>query len=321
VNSSPPAAKLFPRYELQDLPADHAVYNLVYKIDDAGRPPLKAVSNGARLLMVHSPTDVTRAWQLRDSKNRKGLFHLGMNLFLYATGKRDLRNRLDSTFVSDPGTPANGSVPVARLRYAGNWDPEPAAWSRFARWMARQTGTGADVSVVKLSELRPGRARVAHLTGTARHDFTQDEIAAAKAFVEGGGVLLIDQCGGGAGDGAFEQSVTDGLLAKAFPDAKPLPLDPGAHPLFRGGAAGSGMDDLTKPRLRPTDADGRAGVNASAPVTGFRAGNGHVIYTPLDVTSGLVGTRAWGIAGLHPDYASAFVKNLVFWTVDGQRDE
>ena len=312
------AATLFPRYEMQDLPADHAIYNLVYKIDEAERPPLKAVTNGARLLMVHSPTDVARAWQLRDSKGRKGHFHLGINLFLYAAGKRDLRNRLDSTFVSDPGTPANGSVPVARLRYAGNWDPEPAAWSRFGRWMARQTGTGLDLSAVKLSELKPGQVRVAHLTGTARHDFTEDEIAAAKAFVEGGGVLLIDQCGGG---GAFEHSVTDVLLAKAFPDAKPLPLDPGAHPLFRGGADGSGMDDLTKPKLRPADADGRAGANGSAPITGFRAGNGHVIYTPLDVTSGLLGTRTWGIAGLHPDYAPAFVKNLIFWTVDGQKGE
>ena len=312
------AAKLFPRYEMRDLPPDHAIYNLVYKIDEAERPPLKAVSNGARLLMVHSPTDLARAWQLRDSKNRKGQFHLGINLFLYAAGKRDLRNRLDSTFISDPGTPANGTVPVARLRYAGNWDPEPAAWSRFGRWMARQTGTGLDVSAVKLSELKPVQARVAHLTGTARHDFTEDEIAAAKAFVEGGGVLLIDQCGG---RGPFEHSVTDVLLAKAFPDAKPLPLDPGAHPLFRGGAAVTGMDDLTKPKLRPTDADGRAGANGSAPITAFRAGKGHVIYTPLDVTSGLLGTRTWGIAGLHPDYAPAFVKNLIFWTVDGQKGE
>jgi hypothetical protein len=130
--------------------------------------------------------------------------------------------------------------------------------------------------------------------------------------------LLIDQTGGG---GLFEQSVTDVLLAKAFPGAKPVPLDPAAHPLFRGGAPDSGMDDLSKPKLRPTDADNRPAVNGATPISGFAAGGGHVIYTPLDVTSGLLGTRTWGIAGLHPDYAPAFVKNLVFWTVDGQKDE
>jgi uncharacterized protein DUF4159 len=310
------AARLFPRYEMRDLPADHAVFNLVYKIDDDERPPLKAVSNGARLLMVHSPVDVARAWQLRETRLRKGAFQLGINLFLYASGRRDLRNRLDSTYVSDPGQPVNGSVTVARIEYPGNWDPEPAAWPRFARWFQRQTGTGLNLSVVKLSALRPGEAPIAHLTGTARYDFSAEEAALVKAYVEAGGVLLVDQCGG---TGPFDQSALDNLLGKAFAGVAPVPLDPLGHPLFRATGPTSGMDDLTKPRLRQFSVQGR--VNESMPLSGFAFGKGHVIYTPIDITSGLLGSRTWGIAGLHPDYAPAFVKNLLFWTLDGQPDK
>jgi hypothetical protein len=309
------AAALFPKYEMKDLPADHPVYNLVYKIEDEERPPLKAVSNGSRLLMVHSPVDIARAWQLRETKQRKGMFHLGVNLFLYAAGKRDLRNRLESTFVSDPGKPTNGTVPLARLQYAGNWDPEPAAWSRFSRWLARQTGTGLNVSVVKLSDLRPAQAPLAHLTGTARHDFTYEEVAAVKKFVEAGGVLLIDQCGG---TGPFDQSVLDMLLARSFPGKSPTPLDPVTHPMFRASGPERGMDDLAKPRLRQFAVQGR--VSETMPISGFAAGNGHVVFTPIDITSGLLGTRTYGIAGLHPDFAPAFVKNLLFWTMDGQSE-
>ena len=310
------AAKLFPRYEMKDLPADHELYKLVYKIDDAHRPPLKAVTNGSRLLMVHSPVDIARSWQLRDTKTYKGFFQLGVNLFLYTTGRRDLRNRLESTFVSDPGDPVAGSVAVARLKYAGNWDPEPAAWPRFGRWFQRQTGTGVNLAVMKMSDLKPGAAAVAHLTGNTRQTFSDEEVAAAKAFVDAGGVLLIDQTGG---TGPFDQSVLDNLLAKAFPGAEPKPLNPAAHPLFRGGVKFSGMDDLSKPRLRAFPFEGRG--NEAAPLSGFGFGAGHVVFTPYDVTSGLLGSRTWGIAGLHPDYAPPLMKNLLFWTLDGQHDE
>jgi hypothetical protein len=309
------AAKLFKKYEMTNLPPDHPVYNLVYKLDDNERPPLKAVSNGVRLLMVHSPVDLARSWQLRETKDRKAHFQLGVNLFMYAAGKRDLRNRLESTFVSDPGKPVNGSVTLARLEYPGNWNPEPGAWPRFARWFQRRTGTGMNLVTVPLSGLKPGAAPVAHLTGTARYDFTQDEIMAVKAYVEGGGVLLVDQCGG---TGNFDQAVTDTLFLRAFPGITPAPLNPAEHPLFRTTGPTSGMDDLTKPKLRPFGSQGR--VSEAAPVLGFAAGKGHVIFTPLDVTSGLLASRTWGIAGLHPEYAGPFVQNLVLWTMDGQAD-
>lgn len=310
------APKLFPKYELRDLPNDHALYNLVYKIEDpTQRPKLRGVSNGARMLMVHSPVDIARAWQVRDQKTKRPLFQLGVNLFLYGAGKRDLRNRLESPYVSDPGEPLNGMIGVARLEYAGNWDPEPGAWRRFGRWFQRQTGTGVTVRHVAASSqaLDPRAAPVAHLTGTARHDFSDADAAAVKRYVESGGVLLVDNCGGA---GTFDAGVQETLLAKAFPGAKLRPMPIADHPLFHARGAGTGTDDLTKPRLRP-DVGDRVG-DASTTFLGLAAGRGRVVFTALDLTAGLLGTRTWGVAGYEPDYAQAFMKNLLFWAADGR---
>jgi hypothetical protein len=43
----------------------------------------------------------------------------------------------------------------------------------------------------------------------------------------------------------------------------------------------------------------------------LRAGNGRVIYSELDLTSGFLGTNTWGIAGYEPAYAQTLVKNLL----------
>ena len=46
-----------------------------------------------------------------------------------------------------------------------------------------------------------------------------------------------------------------------------------------------------------------------------------MIVSDLDLTSGLLGTGTWGIAGYQPQYAQDFVKNLVLWTIERIRRE
>nr|ASV46798.1 hypothetical protein [uncultured bacterium] len=306
------AAKLFPKYEMQDLRHDHPVYSVLFKTEF--RPRLRAVSNGSRLLMIHSPGDMARQWQARNTAPGQGqgkhLFELGTNLFIYAAGKRDLRNRLDSPHVTPPGPAPLGTVAVARLEYAGNWDPEPAAWGRFARVFQRRTGTGLEVRTVRWRDLRPGLAPFAHVTGTARYAPTAEEAAALKGYLESGGVLLVDPCGGAP---AFTEGV-EAALAPLFPDAAPRPVR-SAHPLINAGPPG--MADLTRPRMRPYVLEKYAG-SVSGTFDAVKAGRGHVILSRLDLTSGLLGTNTWGVAGYEPAYAQAFIQNAIFWTMDGQ---
>ena len=303
--------RLFPQYELQDLPQGHPLYASMFKFKD-GRPPtrLRAVRNGSRVLLAHSPRDLAESWQRRQTAEKRDHFELGVNLFAYAAGRRDLRNRLDSPYVPEPGEPPPlGRVAVARVRYAGNWDPEPAAWERYARLFRFRTGTGADVADVAWKDLKPDVAPLAHLTGTARYDPTDAEVRALRGYVEGGGVLLVDDCGG---SGAFSVSVAD-ALRKAFPAGPLKPLDP-THPLLRKGAEGTGMAGLADPRVRPFASE--QGFRNVLPQI-LRAGDGAVVVSRLDVTSGLLGTNTWGINGYTSKYAEDLVQNVILWALDG----
>jgi hypothetical protein len=304
------AKSLFPLYEMKDLDDSHEIFSILYK--PSPRPVLRGVSNGARLLMVHSPTDITQYWQMRQDKTRRSLFELGMNLYLYATGKGDLRNRLTSSYIADQGTARGGTVKVLRLKYAGNWDPEPVAWGRFGRYFQRETDVALNVTAIDLAKLDFKLAPFAHWTGTDAYTPTAAEVAAIRAYVQAGGLLLIEPCGG---SGEFYDSARQALL-KAFPESRGQMM-PKTHPMFN--ALGPGMDDLSTPLVRKYVKAKNLGT--SGRLDELRSGKGAVIYNPLDITSGLLGTNTWGISGFEPSYASALMKNIVLWSVSEMKDE
>jgi hypothetical protein len=142
---------------LKPIPPTDPIYSLQYKLHL--RRPLLGISDGVRWL-VHCPDDIAMAWQQRSDKTRLPDFQLGMNLFLYAAGKPDLRNRIDSPYLPAPPNPPTKSINLARLRFEMNWNPEPAAWPRFSRYLQWETGQSLSVGVVqsKSSPTTPPRS-------------------------------------------------------------------------------------------------------------------------------------------------------------------
>ncbi|MDB5303883.1 MAG: A-macroglobulin complement component, partial [Phycisphaerales bacterium] len=306
------ATRLFPAYEMEDVPKGHPLFSSLYKLQT--HPQLRMVTNGSRILMLFSPTDISRHWQLREQKTEAGkpIFQLGINMFVYATGKRDLRNRLETNDIGPIAGAPSTTVNIARVKYSGNWDPEPYAWTRFARQFQKQTGYRLDVHPVAMQELDAKAYPFAHITGTARYAATTEEVEALKKYVESGGVLLADLTGGA---GTFDESFR-ATLARAFPGINPR-IIPSTSPLMNPGPPG--MEDESHPRLRPYAVEKAAA--ASTLPEGFAAGKGHVIYTSLDITSGLLNTTTWGIIGYEPLDAQRLMKNAILWTMDGQKEE
>jgi hypothetical protein len=310
------AEQIFKPYVMQDLPDDHELYSLHYRVSGEDRPKLRYVTNGSRVLMVHSPSDLTQHWQLRADKSKRAAFELGVNLFLYAAGKSDLRNRLTSSYIPPlPAPPAGGSVNVVRVRYGGNWNPEPMAWTRFARYFQLETDVGinsAPLDMADMTILKTHVPTVAHLTGTEAVSFTPAQASALRQFVEAGGVLFVDACGGGP---EFLDSARV-LIGQAFPGARlaPVPADD-AMVL----ASGPGMQDVSTPQLRPY-------VKVKSPgmvgrLETLTAGKGRVIVSPLDVTTGMLGGNSWGVHGFDPAYSSALMKNVLLWAAGSTKDK
>lgn len=297
------ARHIAPAFKLAPLPENSPIYNIQYKI--ASHPQMLGIYNGSRLLLVHSPADLSLAWQGRSTKTKRFAFEIGTNIFVYASGKPDLRNRLDSPYVPAPPQSSERPLRMAALTYDGNWNPEPAAWFRMSRYLQWEGGPALEIHPTPLGQIAPGIAPLATLTGTDAHAFSPAEAAALRAYVEGGGTLLIDSVGG---DNAFTRSVRDKLLPAAFADGIEQNIAPD-HPLFKD--LKPGLANASPVRLRAYAID-RLG-QVAPPIRLIKVGKGQVVFSALDLTSGLLGTNTWGIAGYEPVSAQKFARNLVLW--------
>ncbi len=295
--------KVFPGRKAEIVPETDPIYTLNYDIKRP-RPQLYAVSNGARMMLVHSPTDLATAWQQRGEATTPSAFKIGVHLFLYAAGKTDFRNRIDSPYVPPAPKGEHGAIAVARVKYDGEWDPEPGAWRRFANLYAWENDANVSVTPVALADLDVEKTPVAHMTGTRAVAFTDADAKAVRKFVQAGGMFLVDPCGGSK---AFDNSVTK-LLDKAFPDQAPRKI-PKSDVLMTGGQNGVPPLEL---RLRRYDLDKLK--MTTPPLEMITLANGVVVISHVDITTGLLGTNTLTIVGYEPAYAQAIAWNLLGWT-------
>jgi len=315
-------SQLFKR-ELLNVPHNHPLYSneTVYKIQPP--VPLKMATNGSRILMIYSSIDMARYWQARDtSPKARPYYEVAVNLFYYASGKLGFRNRLESLHVPEPKTPPVATFGVARLSYPSEWNPEPGAWKRFTNTFWHATGYKITPTEMKIEELKPFDAakkpdaaniRFAHLTGTVKQAFKPEAVAAVKAFVESGGVLFVDVTGG---SNPFDESAQT-LIKTAFPQGA-LKAAATSHPILAAGSPG--MEDISQRRvLRPVVTEKLGRQHGQLMV--LHAGKGAIVFSPLDVTSGLLGTNTGGIYGYEAKYAQDLMRNAILWALDGAKSD
>ena len=298
--------QLFPAYEFRELPAEHPIYTSQQYTRDKWRtkPSVLGLSNGVRELMLLFPqADPAKTWQLQLVGGREELWQLAANIFLYSVDKQNLRNKGETYSIArDDSIKATNGIKVARLQYAGNWDPEPGGWARLANLMHNRHKIDLDVRPVKLAGDALDGYKVAHLTGTTR--FTFDDAARKQIlrFIDRGGTLIIDAAGG---SGAFAQAA-EAELAAMFPASKLKLLGPGDRAFIVNG------DVLKEFRYRPF-AQRVVGSLKDAPRVQVleHAGRPVVYFSREDLSAGLVGQPVDGIVGYHPETASEIMLRLI----------
>ncbi len=210
-----------------------------------------------------------------------------------------------------PSPNGRTDVTVIRLQNANdaaNCDPEPLAWNRFAALMAKDVSTGvAVVGPVDITDVNNQAAshgaKLAVLTGTKALALTTAEQDALKQFIEGGGTIFIDAAGGSLEFAdSIETLVTDlfgrrsGRLRDMSPTEDPL-LQLSGHEIKSVEYRVRTAEQLrtNRPALQASYVDER-------PV---------LIFSPYDVTSGLVGFNSGAIEGYTPVSAFAIMRNVV----------
>ena len=296
--------KLFGHDKLQPLGDDHDVYTAYHAL--RSRPKLLSVSNGARPLWIHSETDLALAWQGQRQRTQKEAFDAAVNLVAYTNDKEALAGKL--RFRGTTLWPAKYTgkprhrMKLARLKYAGNWDPEPLAYERFARLLGQETEVAVEVvSPVAIPELSGAGARLATMTGTDHFELTAAEKAGLKRHVTGGGSLLLDAAGGSK---AFRESA-EVLLAELFGRRALRSLSSSAavyaikgfeipNVQYRRRTRGI-LGNVTEPSLRAVLVDkARPGV----------------YFSREDLTVGLVGCPSYTVHGYAPHSAYQIVRNV-----------
>ena len=297
-------ARLFPNYKLAPVSAGHDIYTRNVHFDlPGGRPKMEILSNGVRPLVIHTDVDLSLPWQLSRSVTQRWAYEAAVNAVRYITDNiTTLRPRGTTHWPPAVSSPKR-QITLVRLKHEANCDPEPLAYERFSRLVARDANvTLKVVGPVAVGKLAEADAKIAAMTGTQKLELSASQIQALKAFVSGGGTLVVDAAGGSA---AFADSARE-ILERAFAPRRLRPLASSAK-VFQ--LAGHQITKVkyrrrTRMRLAATHAPVLRGIL----LNGNRVG---VYFSKEDLTAGLVGYSCYTIDGYAPDSAYEILRNIV----------
>jgi hypothetical protein len=311
--------RLFHGYEFHELAKTHVIYTGEQYPRTFWKPApgVLSLSNGVRELMVLPQIDGARAWQLQEDGRKLADYELPDDILLYAIDKQNLREKGGTYFIRENmAVPATRTIKLARLQYAGNWDPEPAGWRRMAALLHNNSHIKLDISMVKLGEHKLGNGNgpgpnVATLTGTSACPLTAEARQDIKDFVTGGGTLIVDSAGGRGdttGKGDFASSMENELVQIFGPDTSTQLKQhlPASAPVYHlpGG-------DIKEFNYRPF-AKAMLGSMHAPMLSVITVNNRPAVYfSRLDLSAGLVGQPTDGIVGYSPATATQIMTNLV----------
>jgi len=259
---------IFTGYSFRDLKPEHPIFTQQQFKAGLKKPLTKVtgLSNGARELMLLMPnTNISRNWARRSLVATGGTYQLGTNIYLYAGDP-------SPTVPAQAAAASFQTMLVGRLKHAGNFNAEPAAFTGKILSQSKYQWATQDIDLT--ADLKP--FALLHLAGTDNVNFTDADIATLRKYVDDGGTVLIESIGAAP---AFTASAEELMQRIKKPDetlTKLLAADPlfnspnNTAPLrFRSGLA----DLLVRPRFSVLNINGRVAV----------------AFTPADFSSTLAG--------------------------------
>ncbi len=308
------AAELYPQYEFQKMPPDHALFSCWNHIPQNAKLPVYSLSNGARELIILAGHDWGQVFQSEDDPGKDPVWDLATNIFAYATNRGALNNRLDQKFELRTGRSGSGQITVGRAQYDGNWLPEPVVWETQSNFLFNRTGLTITTSpatgdeVLNLEDLGQCPYKLVHLTGTHAIFLNEAQKKAIRQYVKRGGTLLIETV---SGHGEFSTSIEKQLSTMFNAYAVPLTS---SDAIISGQGLDAGQDNQRalyrryamvklhfdpKPRLSAILND---------------QGQPMIIFSHEDLSLGMLGSRHWNIVGYQSETSRKLMANLVLWT-------
>ncbi len=296
---------MYPQYEWKELPETHWAYT-IHTQQKTRRPPLKALSNGVRDLIILSPSgDLPAALQVNDTTKKAQDFATLANVYFYASELNRSRPRLEQHAAFAEGEQA-GDVLVVRAVHEGNWKPEPRALDVFAAWLSENRLINiaiADEPLAKIGELDPKPALVI-VSGIDKITLSDAQKAAIRKYVEAGGVILFETPGGS------KEAEFSPTAEQACADLFQRPVESIARTRVVTGEGVEGAVDCTKVEWRPYALQVFGSRDSAPRLQGIAlkaGGQPQLIFSREDVSNSLLNQPCWGVVG----YSSASARNLL----------
>jgi hypothetical protein len=300
-------------YEMGMLPKDAELFKVEKDIKNP--PTMLAMGNSVRYWWIHSTADLGASWQMKKYATGSH-FEVPTNLYYYATGKQSPRNKLqDLTVKEDPKAKSVRTIPLTRVEFSGNWNPEPGAWPRLAKLLKNQAQTTLTLGSSPLNKLDAKTMPLAHVTATSALALRDEDKTALQTYLKDGGILLADAAGGNP---EFAVSVIQGL-SKLFPEAKWDGIN-NDHALITGSMAdGKKIEEQSYRKYGML----KLGEKPSTPRLRLLTQGEKLlaIVSEDDLSSGLLGTNTWGIVGYASDTAIPLVRNMVLYAWEASRKQ
>jgi hypothetical protein len=317
-------AKVFPQKRFMKLSLDHPIFNARYRIQQlltmvSGvqfmRPPeVYSIDVGTRAAAILVPIGMGAAWSTSEyhpqGKHLVGesASRLGVNLVGYVLGSTEYGRFLAQQFPEYDGRTAQGDIfRFAAVEYAGSWNVNPALQNSVLQGLKDNTGIDVDYApqAVPLDSPELGNFPLLWMTGHYDFQFTPEEAAHLGRYLKQGGMVMATAA---AGLKPFDAALRR-ELKKVLPDAALVKLPP-THPLFTGGwnavervayTAAALREDpsLEYPEFYGLFIDGRLAV----------------VYTPLDLMSGVNRESNAYAKGVTSDDALRLVTNIITYAL------
>ena len=299
-----------PDYELKPLPEDHAVWRAKHTLSPDVHP-LWGIEYGCRTVVIYSPSDLSCGWNNAETQP-DNLFVLksikvGQNIVDYATGRELPADKLSprDTVKFTSEVAKRGSLHIAKLQHAGEWNIAPLAIPNLASRLRDELKMDVVINhrSIYANDENLVYYPLLYVHGRGGLSFPPEHMQILRRHLEpGGGVIFADAaCGSAAFDGAFRK-----FIAELLPDHPLVPIPPDDELLHLPG----GFD------LSNVDYSKAAGGGSGPPQLEGVQIDGHwaVIYSRYDLGCALERQQGLDCKGYTHDSALNIAANIVLYS-------
>jgi len=306
------AAKMYPSLKFERMQPDHPMANLL-EGDERSRkaPPIKILSNGARVLMVIPDDDWGMTFQSDEKPDptRTDAWRYIVNIYGVATDRGELTPRLTSPIIARQQRSQTGTIKVVipQFKDPNGVMPESNVYAAMENYMFNQTGKKLVIESVPLSRLADADPALLHMVGINEVKLEDAERKAVNDYIASGGTVLIENLGG---TGKFVESIRD-QMADDFARVGGEDKVGTRADIITGRNLPEGAKNNRRVVYRRMVLE-RSNPDTQAMLRGYaKADRYPVLNSYEDISLGMLGVKQYGINGYSVDSARDLMLNVL----------